>query len=62
MLTRQTCWRKLREDLPGAGISVVRPNELNDAERDWLLSYFLDQVFPILTPLAVDPAHPFLFF
>ena len=61
MRSQQACWRTLREDLRGVGISVVRPSELSGADRDWLQTYFFDHVFPILTPLAVDPAHPFPF-
>jgi polyphosphate kinase len=41
------------------GISIVRWDELSDAERERLTWMFTDQVFPVLTPLAVDPAHPF---
>jgi polyphosphate kinase len=41
------------------GISIVRWDELSDDERGQLSEFFIDQVFPVLTPLAVDPAHPF---
>src|SRR3954471_19130989 len=41
------------------GIRVAHWEELDDAHRDRLSTYFRDQIFPILTPLAVDPAHPF---
>ena len=41
------------------GISIVRWDELTDDERETLTWLFTDQVFPVLTPLAVDPAHPF---
>jgi len=37
----------------------VRWTDLDDAERERMRDYFRDQVFPVLTPLAVDPAHPF---
>ncbi|OLB78933.1 MAG: RNA degradosome polyphosphate kinase [Actinobacteria bacterium 13_2_20CM_2_71_6] len=40
-------------------IEIVRWSDLDGAERDRLRDYFRDQVFPVLTPLAVDPAHPF---
>jgi len=40
-------------------IHVVRWNELDEAEKNNLKDYFTNQVFPVLTPLAVDPAHPF---
>lgn len=41
------------------GIAIIRWAELDDAEQQRLSGYFQDQVFPVLTPLAVDPAHPF---
>ena len=45
--------------LEEAGIRVLRWDDLDGAERDRLREYFKAQVFPVLTPLAVDPAHPF---
>jgi len=55
--------RCLREDvLPGlhkAGISVVAYTSLTRHEQDRLQQYFMEKVFPVLTPLAVDPSHPF---
>ena len=54
------CW--LDEVEPGlaeAGIRILHWGELDRAERDRLGDYFRAQVFPVLTPLAVDPAHPF---
>jgi polyphosphate kinase len=45
--------------LASAGISIVRWADLDPTERDRLRDYFRDQVFPVLTPLALDPAHPF---
>ena len=48
---------RLRE----AGIAVLDPSELTDGEIDWLEDRFLDEIFPMLTPLAIDPAHPFPF-
>lgn len=41
------------------GITLVRWEELGEAEQDRLRKYFRKQIFPVLTPLAVDPAHPF---
>ncbi|MFM6973825.1 MAG: polyphosphate kinase 1, partial [Agromyces sp.] len=45
--------------LEQAGIHIVDWDELDSNERDWLSEYFSAQVFPVLMPLAVDPAHPF---
>lgn len=45
--------------LADAGIVILNWNALNPEERDQLHQYFQLQVFPVLTPLAVDPAHPF---
>src|ERR1700722_7189437 len=47
--------------LAGEGIHIVTWADLDQAERDRLSTYFNEQVFPVLTPLAVDPAHPFPF-
>ena len=61
MAGQQKVWARLQEELREAGIAVLSGVELSDAERTWLEQYFIDQVFPILTPLAIDPAHPFPF-
>jgi polyphosphate kinase len=58
---QQERWRKLRTELRQTGVSVIDPEELEKAERVWLKLVFMEQVFPLLTPLAVDPAHPFPF-
>jgi len=58
---QQTTWVALRDGLAKAGISVLNGDQLNDADRDFLEDYFLQRVFPLLTPIAVDPAHPFPF-
>ena len=59
---QQTCFRKLRDELRGAGFHLVDYAELLSEDRVWLKDYFVDQIFPVLTPLAIDPAHPFPFF
>lgn len=51
----------VRPALAEEGIHIVTWADLDQAERDELSTYFTDQVFPVLTPLAVDPAHPFPF-
>jgi len=61
MGAQQGRWRALRSELDAAGISVIKPAELGDIDRAGLETEFLDHIFPILTPLAVDPAHPFPF-
>jgi len=58
---QQRQWRTLRRELREAGIVVVEPRELTDKDRAWLEAYFTDSIFPVLTPLAIDPAHPFPF-
>jgi polyphosphate kinase len=49
----------LLPELANAGIAVVRFSELNAEEREHLTKYFNENVYPVLTPLAVDPGHPF---
>jgi polyphosphate kinase len=51
----------VRPGLAEEGIRVVTWTDVDQAERDRLATYFNEQVFPVLTPLAVDPAHPFPF-
>ena len=51
----------VRPALAEEGIYIVTWADLDQAERDQLSTYFMEQVFPVLTPLAVDPAHPFPF-
>jgi polyphosphate kinase len=58
---KQACWRKLRDEMVKAGIHILEPKDLSAEERSWLRRLFLAHIFPILTPIAVDPAHPFPF-
>jgi polyphosphate kinase len=53
-------WEKrLRPALAEQDIRIARWSDLNDEQRERLSRYFREQIFPVLTPLAVDPAHPF---
>jgi polyphosphate kinase len=61
MRDQQVVWRDLTQLLSDAGISVVGPADLSGEDRAWLEERFMAEIFPVLTPLAVDPAHPFPF-
>jgi polyphosphate kinase len=58
---QQVIWQKLRQQLREKKIAVLEPDELTVEETAWLADLFLQEIFPVLTPLAIDPAHPFPF-
>ncbi len=61
MKEQQATWVGLRAEMEAQGIAVVRRDTLSEADCAYLAQVFLDQVFPVLSPLAIDPAHPFPF-
>jgi polyphosphate kinase len=54
-------WADLYKELVDAGICLLGREQITNEDHDWLEQVFRDQIFPILTPLNVDPAHPFPF-
>jgi polyphosphate kinase len=58
---KQACWQELKAKMAEAGLQILDPTGLRADERSWLQRLFMAHIFPILTPIAVDPAHPFPF-
>ncbi len=61
MQVQQTVWNKLKRELESAGIALLTRAKLTKRDEEFLSTYFMSQVFPVLSPLAIDPAHPFPF-
>ncbi len=61
MQGQQVVWLAMRGKLAEAGIAVIDPTDLEPGDRTWLERRFEADIFPVLTPLALDPAHPFPF-
>ncbi len=61
MQRQQSCWEGLKTAMLKAGIQLADVARLTRADRDGLEREFMENVFPVLTPLAIDPAHPFPF-
>jgi len=58
---QQRIWRELRALLSAAGLEVCATQTLTEADKAWLDDWFMERLFPVVTPLAIDPAHPFPF-
>ena len=58
---QQEGWVTLEALLAEAGLHVLQADQLSGEEHAWLEEHFLSHIFPVLTPIAVDPAHPFPF-
>ncbi|MBO6866212.1 MAG: RNA degradosome polyphosphate kinase [Thalassococcus sp.] len=61
MQSQQRIFATLKEEMAREGIQILSRHDITDADRAYLKEAFLDQVFPVLSPLAIDPAHPFPF-
>lgn len=61
MAKQQAVWATLSSEMRRRGIYLLEPGEISAPDREWVETYFLENVLPVLTPIAVDPAHPFPF-
>ncbi|BAK66180.1 polyphosphate kinase [Sphingobium sp. SYK-6] len=61
MAEQQSVWHDLWAALRSAGINVIGTEQVDGKAEAWLREHFMEQVFPIITPQALDPAHPFPF-
>ncbi len=61
MESQQAVWGDLRVLLDQAGLFILRRDAIDGEADEWLATHFREQIFPILTPQALDPAHPFPF-
>ncbi|MBO9582139.1 MAG: RNA degradosome polyphosphate kinase [Sphingobium sp.] len=61
MAEQQRVWHELRDQLRKTGIGVLDLEAVDARTEKWLQAHFQEQVFPVITPQALDPAHPFPF-
>ncbi|MCZ8333128.1 MAG: RNA degradosome polyphosphate kinase [Rhodobacteraceae bacterium] len=61
MLTQQSCFNRLKKEMEAQGISILTRSKLTARDLKHLEEHFVNKVFPVLSPLAIDPAHPFPF-
>ncbi len=61
MAVQSSLWLALRREMRHNGIAIIEQDELTKAEHVWLDNRFLEQILPVVTPIAIDPAHPFPF-
>ena len=59
--SQEEVWRELREALAAEDVIFIGQEPLDETAEAWLDRYFREQIFPLLTPQAIDPAHPFPF-
>jgi polyphosphate kinase len=59
--SQQQVWTELRRALAEAGVAVIGSGAIDSESAEWLERHFREQIFPVLTPQAIDPAHPFPF-
>tara|TARA_R110002020_G_scaffold189446_11_gene388582 strand:+ start:25689 stop:27902 length:2214 start_codon:yes stop_codon:yes gene_type:complete len=60
-LEQQASLAILQQNLAAESIYIIRPSVLAEGDMEWLKNEFLQSIFPVLTPLSIDPAHPFPF-
>ncbi|MGB5869948.1 MAG: polyphosphate kinase 1, partial [Albidovulum sp.] len=61
MTAQQNGWNSLKREMETTGISLLTRGKLTKGDATFLADYFINKVFPVLSPLAIDPAHPFPF-
>ena len=61
MAVQQKLWKKLIKELAAEGIKVIEPSAIGKTHNSEVEQYFREQILPVLTPQALDPAHPFPF-
>ncbi|WP_421788743.1 RNA degradosome polyphosphate kinase [Hyphobacterium sp.] len=58
---QQMRWRQLKREMTRVGVKLMNVEDVSKQDRDWLAEDFLQHILPVITPLAIDPAHPFPF-